>query len=348
MSKPAFPGRLSREDPDLSERQRHVFAALVTLHGRSAHPVGSEALAQQADIPLSPASIRTTLAELEAMGLLERHHASAGRVPSGRGYELFVRTLLAPEALAREVLAEVNRRLNRSTRDVQQLLGEASRLLSSLTRQLGLALAAELENERLSRIEVEPLDPRRALMVLGLGGAAVRTLVLELDSPLGRGELEEVAGVLRERLLGRPLGEVRERLATDPEPARRSAVRIVANAAVASWGQRHSTPLFSSGVVHIAEQSEFADAARLGPLLRAVECGSPLDRLMVESVEGQVAVRVGLDEDLALSGLSLVSFPLPGAVRGAVGVLGPLRMDYARALAVVESVGSRVADLLSA
>jgi heat-inducible transcriptional repressor len=107
-----------------------------------------------------------------------------------------------------------------------------------------------------------------------------------------------------------------------------------------------STPLFTSGAIHIAESPEFADTSRLGPVLRAVEAGAPLDRLMVASVEGHVVVRIGVDEDRALAGCSLVSYALPGMVRGAVGVLGPMRMDYARSLAVVDAVGSRLADLL--
>jgi hypothetical protein len=114
---------------------------------------------------------------------------------------------------------------------------------------------------------------------------------------------------------------------------------MVARAAAESWSQPVSTPLFSAGTMHIAEQPEFALGSRLGSLLRVVESGTPLDRLMVHSVEGQVAVRVGLDEDRALSGLSLVSYLLPGPVRAAVGVLGPLRMDYALALPVVDAVG---------
>ncbi len=346
MSHPAFPGHLSHQDPDLTERQRRLFAALLILHGRTARPVGSDALGQAAGIPLSPATIRASLAELEALGLVERPHLAAGRMPSARGYEYFVRTMLVPAALPAALVVEVDRALHRASRDVEHLLNEAARVLSSLTHQLGLALAASLEDDRLSGLDLEPLDDRRALMVLDLGIGAVRTLVLELDSPLERGELAEVAIVLRERLLGRSLGEVRERLATDPELVRGSAVRLVTRAAAESWSRSPSTPLFSSGAMHIAEQPEFFGNARLGPLLRIVETGAPLTRLMVAGVEGQVGVRVGLDEDHALAGCSLVSFPLTGAVRGAVGVLGPRRMDYARALAVVDAVGTRVADLL--
>lgn len=348
MSEPAFPGGHVERDPDLNRRQREVFAALVTLHGRSARPVGSEVLAQRAGIPLSSASIRGALAELETIGLLERSHTSAGRIPSARGYEFFIRTLLQPAVLPVELVLQVDETLTRSARDVEHLLHEASRLLSSLTHQLGLALAASLDRELLTRLDLVAADPQHALLALNLGPSAVRTLALELESPLDEGQLAEVEAVLRERLLGRTLGEVRDRLASDPELVRHSAVRMVARAAVESWSAPVSTPLFSAGAMHIAEQPEFASSPRLGSILRAVETGSPLDRLMVESIEGQVAVRVGLDEDCALSGCSLVTYALPGSIHGAVGVLGPLRMDYAQALAVVDAVGARVAELLSA
>ena len=342
MSQPAFPGRLKREDPDLSDRQRHVFAALVELHGLTARPVGSESLAQQSGIPLSPASIRNELAELEAIGLLERLHSSAGRVPSAKGYELFVRAMLTPAVLAAAVHDEVERALARSSQDVEHLLTEASRLLSSLTLQLGLACATSLDQERLSRLDLAPLADRRVLMLLDLGSGAVHTLALELESPLEPDQLEQVAAVLRERLMGHLLGEVRARLANDPELVRHSAVRMVARAATASWSRPVSTPLFSAGAGHIADQPEFSTAEQLGPILRMVEAGPPLDRLMVGSVEGQVAVRVGVDEDRALAGCSLVSYTLPGPVHGAVGILGPVRMDYSRAFAAVEMVGSQL------
>jgi heat-inducible transcriptional repressor len=168
--------------------------------------------------------------------------------------------------------------------------------------------------------------------------------VLELESALERGQLEEVAAVLRERLVGRSLGEVRERLEHDPELVRRSAVRIVSAAAARSWENPVETPLYRAGAMHIAEQPEFSRS--LGSVLRAVEGGSPLDRLLVMGVEGQVGVRVGLDEDAALAGCSLVAYPLPGRVRGAVGVLGPMRMNYALAFAAVDAVGARVTHIL--
>src|SRR5258706_15015765 len=147
----ALPGRLSREDPDLNGRLRDVFVALVRLHGASARPVGSEALAREAGIRLSPASVRNALAELESLGLLERSHASSARVPSAHGYEFFVRALLTPASLPDAAVEQIRASLSRSTRDVEALLQEASRLLSSLTQQPGLAVARSLDDVRLRR-----------------------------------------------------------------------------------------------------------------------------------------------------------------------------------------------------
>lgn len=343
----AFPGRLTPGDPDLDARQKAVFTALVELHGRAAGPVGSDRIARWGRLAISPAAVRATLAELEDLGLVERGRAGAARVPSPRGYEYYVRAMLAPARLPEPLLALIDRQLSDSARDVERMLHEASRLLATLTRQMGLALALSLDDERLTSLDVEPLGERRALLVFGLGGRS-RSLVLDLDSPLDDAALAQVGSVLRARLLGHSLGEARERLARDPELARHSAAWIVARAAAARWTRPVETHLLSSGASHIAGQPEFANAQDLGPVLLAVETGDPLGRLMVSGAQGQVAVRVGLDGPAALASCSLVSFPLPGAVSGAVGVLGPLRMDYGLTLSVVDRVGSRVADLLSA
>lgn len=346
MFEPTVPGHLNASDPPLNDRQRAVLRTLVALHGRSARPVGSERLAREGDMGLSSGTLRAALSDLEDMGLLER--AGAGRVPSASGWELYVRTLMEPAVLPATLLDEIDRHFTDSRRDVEHLLHEASRLLASLTNQLGLAVASTLEHERLTGLDLQPLSEARALLVLGLSGRSVRTLVLELDTPLQRRELSQVEGVLRERLLGHSLVDVRARLEQDPELARHSAVRIVARTAVASWAQPLSTPLLTAGTAHIAQQPEFSDARQLGDVLRVVEAGTPLDRLMVSGLEGQVGVRVGLAGDRVLANMSLVSYALPGSVPGAVAVLGPLRMDYARTWAVVDAVGSRVTDLLSA
>lgn len=348
MSSPVIPGRLTASEPDLSDRQRRVFARLVALVLNEARPVSSERLAREDGRGASGGRLRRTLAELEDLGLLRRSHAASGRVPSAAGWEYFVRAVLEPAAVPAAVEDVVTERLSQARHDVERLLQEASRLLATFSRQLGLALAASLEDEPLAALELQPLGERRALLVFGLSGLRTRSLALELETPLDRGALAEVTEVLRAELLGRPLADVRRRLAADPELARDSAVRIVARAAVASWGRAVATPLLTAGVARLADQPEFADGRRLAPVLRVLESGSPLERLMVSGLQGHAGVRIGLAPEAELASLSLVSYPLPGAIPGAVAVLGPMRMDYAATLALVDLVGTRVADLLTA
>jgi heat-inducible transcriptional repressor len=348
MSSPVIPGRLTASEPELTERQRRVFARLVALHRAEGRPVSSERLSREGERGGSGARVRGTLAELEETGLLRRAHAGAGRVPTTAGWEFYVRAVLEPAVVPIAVEEVVGERLRQSRHDVERLLQEASRLLATFTRQLGLALASSLEDEPLASLDLESLGERRVLLVLGLAGLRSRTLALELDTPLEKGALADVTEVLRDALLGHTLGEARRRLAGDPALARHSAVRIVSRAAVASWGRSVDTPLLTAGVAHIADQPEFADGARLAPVLRVLESGGALERLMVSGVRGHAGVRVGLEPETALAAVSLVSYPLPGAIPGAVAVLGPVRMDYATTLALVDLVGTRVADLLSA
>lgn len=342
----AIPGGVGPDDPDLTLRQRRIFALLIDLYGRSARPVGSDVLAHHAETRMSSASVRAELAELERAGLLEREHASSGRVPTAQGYDFYVRALLQPMTLPPELVAEVRRTLERSAEDVERLLHDAAALLASLTRQLGLALATSLADEVLVGLDLALLDGRRVLLVLDLGRGALRTLALELETALEPGELEEVAAVLRERLVGSTLLAARDRLEQDPELVRRSAVRIVATAAKQRWLEPVGTPLFRSGAMHMADQPEFSRSTELGPILRAVEAGSPLDQVLVDGIEGHVGAHVGVTADKALAQCSLVAYPFPGRVRAAVGVLGPLRMNYPLAFSVVELVGAQVADLL--
>jgi heat-inducible transcriptional repressor len=348
MSHLAFPGRLSQDDPVLTQRQRQVFLAVVRRHDHTARPVSSEALVSSAAVHGSAPAVRAVLAELEASGLVTRTHAASGRVPTAAGYAYYVRQALMPAPLPSDVLREIDERLERSTRAVEELLHEAARILSGLSLQLGLAVSSPLEDERLRAIELAPLAPERALLVLTLDGGAVRTLKLELDSPLEPGALAEVERVLRERLTGLHLREVRDRLLADPELVRDTVVHAVAAAFAAAWvgGSDESSTLFSAGAGRIAALPEFAAPEQLGSLLQAIEDGPPLDRLLVDGTEGVAEVRLALDESGALALCSLVRFPLPGPHRMAVGVLGPLRMDYARALAVVDAVGSRLAARL--
>ena len=332
---------------ELTPRQRHVLELLVRQFLSTARPVASQAIAVEGKFAWAPATLRQAMNELEEMGLLEQPHAAAGRVPTDRGWRLFVDGLAAPAPLAPDEAEAIEAVLARSARDVEELLAQASRLLADLSTQVGFAVAPNPDEAELAGLELVHLGERRVLLVLSVRGGTVRTVQLELVSPLSRGELERVARLLGERLLGRTLGEVRRRLAHDEELVRDGAAALVAEAVVEALSTARPPGVFLGGTAHVARHPEFREAASLRPLLVLFDRGEPWRELVAGDDEAGLSVTIGREHGRAeWAHLSLVQFRMPGPGDASIGLLGPRRMDYDRALGLVDFVGRRLTSLL--
>ena len=261
--------------------------------------------------------------ELEDLGLLEQPHAAAGRVPTDRGYRLFVDALAAPAPPTPDEQETIDRALAASARDVEQILTQVSRVLAELSTQVGFALAPSLDDVELSGLELVPLAERRALLVLALGEARVRPVTVEVESPLGRDELARVASLLRERLLGHTLREARRRLAGDEALVKDGAVALVIAAVQTAIVLAARPGVFVGGTVHAARHPEFREAQSLRPLLDLIDRSEPW-RDLVHGEEPGLAVTIGREHGRPeWAHLSLVSFRLPGPGDASIGLLGP-------------------------
>ena len=332
---------------DLTPRQRHVLELLVRQFLSTARPVASQAIAVEGGFAWAPATLRQAMNELEELGLLEQPHAASGRVPTDRGYRLLVDGLTAPGPLAEDECCAIEDVLARSARDVEELLTQASRLLADLSTQVGFAVAPNPDDAELTGLELVHLGERRVLLVLSVRGGTVRTMQLELVSPLGRFELERVARLLDQRLLGRTLSEVRRRLAHDEALVRDGAVALVAEAVVSALATARPPGVFAFGTSHVARHPEFREATSLRPLLALFEHGEPW-RERVGGDEGAgLSVTIGREHGRAeWAHLSLVRFRIAGAGDASIGLLGPRRMDYGRAMGLVDFVGRRLSSIL--
>ena len=342
---PPRPRRLA----DLTPRQRQVLELLVRQYLASARPVGSQALAVEGRWAWAPATLRQTMLELEELGLLEQPHAAAGRVPSDRGYRLFVDGLDGPSPLTESEREAVEQALTQSARDVEHLLQQASHLLADLARELGFAVRPTLEARRLSDIQLMYLSERRALLVLTVEEGIVRSATLDVPAALTRAELERIARLLRERLLGCSLSEVRRRLADDQALVRDAAAALVALACVDALAEAARPGLFVGGAAHVARHPEFREAGRLTPVLELLDRAEPWRELVPGERDGESGLTVSIGRENArpeLAHLSLVSYRLGGPVGASIGLLGPRRMDYGRAMGLVDFVGRRLSSLL--
>ncbi len=340
---PPRPRRLA----DLTARQRRVLELLVAQYLASARPVASSALAVEGRWAWAPATLRQTMLELEELGLLEQPHAAAGRVPSDRGYRLFVDGLDGPAALEPFEREAVERALAQSARDVEHLLAGASRVLAELARELGFAVHDTLEDGRIAGVELVPVGDRRVLLVFEFEGGVVRSSTLELTSALSRAELGRVGALMRERLAGRSLAEARRCLTEDDALVRDAAAALVALACLDALAHTARPGCYVGGAAHVARHPEFRAPERLAPVLALLDHAEPWRGLVQGEGEDGLAVTIGR-ENLRpeLAHLSLVSYRLAGPVGASIGLLGPRRMDYGRAMGLVDFVGRRLNSLL--
>jgi heat-inducible transcriptional repressor len=349
------PGGGARLPIELSERQAAVLRAVVAGYVGEVAPVGSKTVARLLPVSLSAASVRSVLAELAELGLLEKPHASAGRIPTERGLRLFVASLLPRTELGPLARREIAWRLDTSPAD--EMVHVASELLSQHARLLGFVVTPRLDRLVLRHVSLVRLSAERLLVVLVAETGTAHRRIVETPEPLAQAELDRITAVLSERVEGRTLPEVRDLLAREAEALRHQANRLLELAI--SLGQRALAADHDAAVdlvietrLALLEQPEFRDPRRIRDLFEAVETKARLLEVLDRVLEDEgVSVALGAElEDPSLRHCALVAahYGKAGGARGALGVIGPSRMDYPRIVALVNYLSAAVGERLAA
>jgi heat-inducible transcriptional repressor len=342
---------------ELSERQGMVLRAVVASWVGVAAPVGSKTLSQWLPVHLSSASVRNTMVELEDLRLIEKPHASAGRIPTERGLRVFVDELMAPARV--EQFERRSLQHSFEATEGEALMALASQVLSERTRQLGFVLAPRLEHAPLRHVSLVRVSSERVLVVLvAQSGHAHRRAIEERASD--QAELEHVAAALNERVAGHTLPEVREMLRAEARELRDRAGRVIERAleigsralAEADRDDRWGDLVIATRLA-LLEQPEFRDPERLRELFQALETREQLVEVIDRVLRRDEAVSVAFGaeaHDPALRGCALVVAPYGSLDRplGALGVIGPQRMDFVRIVPLVGYLSRLVTEKLRA
>ncbi len=339
--------------PPLSERERNILRLVVDHFIDTAGPVGSRSLAKKYDVGLSAASIRNTMADLEDMGYLDHPYTSAGRMPTQLGYRTFVDHLMDRPSLSKAERHVLKEHLAELVRDTDELLSESTRLLSKLTSLLGIALSPSLSTGVLERLDIVPLSRSRMMFVLSVKGGLVKTIVLNFSADVRRSELSRVVSILNERLAGLTLKEIREthEERTRDIEDRTGIVERVREEASVLFSDPKEDRLRLGGTQNILEQPEFQELDDVRHLIRIIEDEGRVVTLLEDLFDddpesiGRVVVRIGSETHREeLEAYSIVTAPYRlGDTIGTLGVIGPTRMDYGRAVALVKNM----ADVLN-
>jgi heat-inducible transcriptional repressor len=344
--------------PALDRRSREIFRQIVETYLATGEPAGSRNLSRLLPMTLSPASVRNVMSDLEALGLIYAPHTSAGRLPTETGLRFFVDAMLEIGDVnaddRRSIEAQV--RSAPGTRSMEQVLTEASALLSGLSRGAGVVLASK-HDPRVKHIEFVPLDPTRALVVLVGEDGGVENRVVNLPLGLPPSALVEASNFLNARMRGRTLAETRSEL----EAARAAGqaeldvltARVV-EAGLASWaeGEADRRQLIVRGQANLLEDLKaLEDLERVRLLLEDLEGKKDVIDLLgrAETADG-VRIFIGSENKLfSLSGSSMIAAPFRDGdqqIVGVLGVIGPTRLNYARIVPMVDYTARMVGRLL--
>ncbi len=335
-------------EAELSERQRMVLRALVAAFVGQAGPVSSSTLALLMPNRLSSASIRNTLAELHEAGLIDKAHASAGRVPTERGLRFFIDHLLELGTLGPHHQRLLDRALDGV--DAAETPHQASHLLSEYTRQLGFVVAPRFDHQRLRTLHLVPVSTGRILVVLVTENGGVIERIIEEPEPTPRRDLEEIGRLLAERVNGRTLSGISELLESERQRLRGEAddlMRRVWSLGLSACTTQAEEDLVIATRLALLDQPEFSDPGRIRGLFAALETNQRLLDLLrqiahADNGETRVGLSMSLGTELgepALRDCVLMAVPYgqpaeSGAL-GVLGVIGPQRMDYGRVIPLV-------------
>ncbi|MBE7635793.1 heat-inducible transcriptional repressor HrcA [Sneathiella sp. P13V-1] len=337
---------------ELNDRSREIFRAIVENFLETGEPLGSRSLSRIENIGLSPASIRNIMADLTDAGLLYSPHVSAGRLPTQMGMQLFVDGLLEVGNLTDAERADIKTRCAVDGKNFDEVLGEASSMLSGLSNCASLVMAPKTDSP-VKQIEFVNLGGNRALVIMVTADGQVENRTIELPLGLSPSALIEAGNYLTHRLQGKTLSEVKSQIRKEISSQEAELDDLTAGLVekgIASWGGKET--LIVKGYSNLLQDVQAVeDLERVKQLFDTLEAGKEGIKLL-ELAEGGSGVRIfiGAENNLfSLSGTSMIISPYQNSrnqVVGALGVIGPTRLNYARIIPMVDYTAKIIGRLL--
>jgi heat-inducible transcriptional repressor len=341
---------------DLSQRSLEIFRELVDTYVETGEPVGSRTLSRRIKTPLSPATIRNVMADLEEAGLLYAPHTSAGRLPTAEGLKLFVHGLLEIGDVNESDRLEIESHCKSAGKSVEDILKQATGMLSGLSKCAGLVMAPKSQ-AALRQIEFVHLGNQRSLVVLISQDGIVENRLIELPEGITVSMLNQASNYINSHFSGATLQEVLQRIHSQMSQSKHELDQLtqkVVEAGIGVWsGDKENGSLIIKGQNNLLQNvQEIEDLEKIRGLFDVMDTQESLYKLLNASIQADgVQIFIGAENNLfSLSGCSMVVSPYTNAqhqVVGAIGVVGPARMNYGKIIPLVDYTAKLVSRLLS-
>lgn len=338
--------------PELTERQKTLLLLIIRDYIESAQPVGSKRLAEHYRIRLSSATIRNEMAALTEMGYLRQPHTSAGRVPTEEGYRYFVSQMMNQAELPESVQRTISHQFHQSRPDIDQWMTLAASILAHQSQGVSVVTAPHAEQAKYKHVELISTQGRQVLMVLVMVGGEVSQQILTLAEPVSQERLSQTASRLNGLLAGLAVDAI-SALPIRSDALDQDILMLIAQD-MRRTADRVSGEIYTDGLTNVLTEPEFAESDEARRTLRLFEERSTLQDLMARastnSNVGGLQVLIGGEggwEELRQCSMVIARYGVPGMATGTLGVLGPMRMSYARTIPTVRYVAGLLSDLVN-
>ena len=342
-----------KQKSGLSERKKRILKAIVDAHIVDGEPVGSKYIMQDEHLNCSSATIRNEMAELEALGYLEQPHTSSGRVPSELGYRFYVDSLIESYAMTTSEINEINKLLKSKMNELDGILMAASRVAGNLTNYTSFVIKPKASEVKIKRFDVIYVDRHSLLLIMISDRGAVVTKRLSLEMRISEMVAGDLAAILNERIAGLTANEITLPIIVEIENAmgdRSAIVTPIIKIIYESMNELDGGDLKVSGMDRLLQYPEYSNKDQLRELLGALENKDDILDLVSDPEREGVNVVIGSESSVkVMNNSALVFKPVvrDGKTLGAIGIIGPRRMDYAKVVATIEGLTGNIESLLN-
>lgn len=337
----------------LDERKRQVLQAIIDDYISTAEPIGSRTIARKAGLGVSPATIRNEMSDLEALGFLEQPHASAGRIPSVKGYRFYVDCLMGPQQVSDHDTALINQWFQQKVRRLDEAFQETVRALSRITRNVSLLLAPQTTMCKFKYLQFLPFDETRVVVILVTDIGVMENRLMDIPPGTSTEELQRISGAMNHWLCGVAIPDIKasllEQIKAEILPRPELLDNALALIKEATGGQSTGEKMYLGGASQLLAQPEFRDVTKVRNLLSMLE----EERLLCDILHTQdgngVIVTIGQENkhsEIQDCSVIQASFRIDGQTVGTLAVLGPTRMEYARTMAAIEFMQKHMEQIL--
>jgi len=336
----------------MDQRKKMVLEAIIKSYIETAEPVGSRLIARKYDLGVSPATVRNEMADLEEMGLIEQPHTSAGRIPSDIGYRYYVDCLMKDHQLSSAETAFIKDRYSVKVEQIEEVLERTGKLLSNITDYVALVTGPQAGGSYVKDVRLLMLNPGKALLMVVFQGGLVQHSTIDMPEILTVSDMERISNVLNHNLQGYAIQQLKEETLIEicqqvirEKLILNNIVSALSDYLIGSQGGQ----IYLGGTLNILNQPEFNDLEKVKMLLRNLEEESTLREILQNDNKQGLTIKIGGENKLeGIDQCSIITatYHINGEVAGTLGLLGPTRMKYPKAVSLVKLVTTNLSDVL--